>query len=35
MGAAGAKLVLERFSADEMVDAYERRYRDLAPTITS
>jgi glycosyltransferase involved in cell wall biosynthesis len=35
MGAAGAKLVLERFSADVMVDAYERRYRLLAPTITS
>ncbi len=35
MGAAGAKLVLERFSADEMVDAYVRRYRNLAPTITS
>jgi glycosyltransferase involved in cell wall biosynthesis len=35
MGAAGAKLVLERFSADEMVDAYERRYRNLVPTITS
>jgi glycosyltransferase involved in cell wall biosynthesis len=33
MGAAGAKLVRERFSADAMVDAYERRYRALAPTI--
>jgi glycosyltransferase involved in cell wall biosynthesis len=35
MGAAGAKLVRERFSADAMVDAYERRYRALAPTIIS
>ncbi len=35
MGAAGAKLVLERFSADDMVDRYERRYRALTPTITS
>jgi glycosyltransferase involved in cell wall biosynthesis len=33
MGAAGAKLVRERFSADAMLDAYERRYRALAPTI--
>ncbi len=35
MGAAGAKLVLERYSADDMVDRYERRYRALTPTITS
>ena len=34
MGAVGAKLVRERYSADAMVDAYERRYRALAPTIT-
>jgi len=33
MGAAGAKLVRERFSAEAMVDAYERCYRRLAPTI--
>ncbi len=35
MGAAGAKLVRERFSADAMVDAYERCYRQLVPTITT
>jgi glycosyltransferase involved in cell wall biosynthesis len=33
MGETGAKLVRERFSADDMVDAYERRYVALAPTI--
>jgi glycosyltransferase involved in cell wall biosynthesis len=34
MGAAGAKLVRERLSADAMVSAYERRYQALlAPTI--
>jgi glycosyltransferase involved in cell wall biosynthesis len=33
MGAIGARLVRERFSADDMVDAYERRYRALTPTI--
>ena len=33
MGAIGAKLVREHYSADEMVDAYERRYRALAPTM--
>ena len=30
MGAAGAKLVRERFSADAMVDAYVRAYRALS-----
>ncbi len=34
MGASGAALVRERFSADYMVDAYERRYHALTPTIT-
>ena len=33
MAAAGEKLVLERFSADAMVDAYVHAYRSLAPTI--
>ena len=33
MGAIGARLVRERFSADAMVDAYERRYRALTPTM--
>lgn len=33
MGAIGAKLVEQHFSADVMVDAYERRYRALAPTM--
>ena len=33
MGAAGEKLVRERFSADAMVDAYVHAYRSLAPTI--
>lgn len=33
MGQIGAALVRERFSADDMVDAYERRYLDLARTI--
>ncbi len=33
MGETGAALVRERFSADDMVDAYERRYIALAPTI--
>jgi glycosyltransferase involved in cell wall biosynthesis len=33
MGAAGEKLVRERFSADAMVDAYVRAYLSLAPTI--
>ena len=33
MGAIGAKLVHDHYSADAMVDAYERRYRALAPTM--
>ena len=33
MGAAGEKLVRERFSADAMVDSYVRAYLSLAPTI--
>jgi glycosyltransferase involved in cell wall biosynthesis len=33
MGAIGARLVREHFSADVMVDAYERRYRALTPTM--
>jgi glycosyltransferase involved in cell wall biosynthesis len=33
MGAAGEKLVRERFSADAMVAAYERTYHSLAPKI--
>jgi glycosyltransferase involved in cell wall biosynthesis len=33
MGAAGEKLVRERFSADVMVDSYVRAYVSLAPTI--
>jgi glycosyltransferase involved in cell wall biosynthesis len=33
MGAIGARLVREHFSADAMVDAYERRYRALTPTM--
>jgi glycosyltransferase involved in cell wall biosynthesis len=33
LGAAGAALVRERFSAEAMVDAYERSYRSLVPTI--
>ena len=33
MGAAGEKLVRERFSADAMVDSYVREYLSLAPTI--
>ncbi len=35
MGAIGARLVREHYSADVMVDAYERRYRALTPTMTS
>jgi glycosyltransferase involved in cell wall biosynthesis len=33
MGAIGAKLVRAHYSADVMVDAYERRYRALTPTM--
>jgi hypothetical protein len=33
MAAAGKKLVLERFSADAMVDSYVHAYRSLAPNI--
>jgi hypothetical protein len=33
MGAAGEKLVRERFSADAMVDSYVRAYLSLARTI--
>jgi glycosyltransferase involved in cell wall biosynthesis len=35
MGTSGAALVSERFSADHMVDAYERRYLTMMPTITN
>jgi glycosyltransferase involved in cell wall biosynthesis len=33
MGAIGARLVRERYSADAMVEAYERSYRALTPTM--
>jgi glycosyltransferase involved in cell wall biosynthesis len=33
MGAAGERLVRERFSADAMVDSYVRAYLSLARTI--